>query len=335
MSLGYIVKRILLFFVVMWAATTLIFFLPKLAPGRDPIAERLGMMASTGAIRQEQMQGIIKAYQASSGLDKPLWQQYLTYLGNMSHLDFNYSLSAYPSKVIDLIGRAAPWTIGLLAMTTLISFAVGSILGGLLAWPNCPRALYYLLPPLLTLSAVPYYLLGLIFIYLFAFLWHVFPLGGGSQYGTLPELSLGYILDILVHSVLPALSIVASAIGFWTLGMRGMMVTTMGEDYILLAEAKGLPASRIFLWYAMRNAMLPQVTSVALSLGTVVSGALLVEIIFRYPGMGTLLYKAVGGFDYFLMYGVVFFIIVGIGLATLIVDLTYPLLDPRIRYQRA
>jgi len=335
MSLGFVIRRLLQFVLVVWAASTLIFFLPKLAPGRDPIAERLAMMASTGAIRQEQMADLIKAYSTNFGLDKPLSEQYLTYLGNLIRLDFNYSLSMYPSKVIDLILRAMPWTIGLLATTTIISFALGTILGGLLAWPKSPKSLRYLVPPLVTLSAIPYYLLGLIFIYLFAFLWQIFPLGGGSQYGTLPELSPAYIIDIGYHSILPALSIIVAAVGFWTLAMRGMMVTTMGEDYMLLAEAKGLSGRRIFLWYAMRNAMLPQITAVALSLGTVVSGALLVEIIYRYPGMGSLLYKAVGGFDYFMMYGIVFFIIVGIGLATLAVDLLYPFLDPRIRYQRS
>jgi peptide/nickel transport system permease protein len=131
------------------------------------------------------------------------------------------------------------------------------------------------------------------------------------------------------------MSIVTAAVGFWTLAMRGMMVTTMGEDYMILAEAKGLPARRVFFWYAMRNALLPQTTSLALSLGHLVSGALLVEIIFRFPGMGTLLYRAVTGFDYFTIYGVVFMIIVGICLTTLVLDLVYPLLDPRIRYHRA
>jgi peptide/nickel transport system permease protein len=241
----------------------------------------------------------------------------------------------FPSTVLQLIGQAIPWTIGLLTMTTLIAFALGSLLGGLLAWPRSPGWLRYLVPPLVTLSAVPYYLLGIIFIYLFAFLWKLFPLSGGSTIGTLPALTPEFALDVLSHSILPALSIVASAIGFWTLAMRGMMVTTLGEDYITLAEAKGLPGGRIFFSYAMRNALLPQMTSLALSLGHVLSGALLVEVIFRYPGIGSLVYRAITGFDYFTISGVVFFVIVTVSLATLIIDLVYPLLDPRIRYQRA
>jgi peptide/nickel transport system permease protein len=335
MSIGYLIRRVLVFFVVMWAAMTLIFFLPKLAPGRDPIQERMAMLAATGGANTANIADMVKAYQANFGLDQPLQTQYLRYLGNIVRLDFNYSLAQYPARVIDLITISLPWTVGLLVMTTLISFGLGTFLGGLLAWPRAPRWLRYFLPPLVTLSAIPYYLLGIIFVYVFAFVLKLFPLGGGSAYGVMPSMSVETAVDILYHSILPALSIVAAAVGFWTLAMRGMMVNTMGEDYMILAEAKGLPASRIFFWYAMRNALLPQTTSLALSLGHLVSGALLVEIIFRYPGMGTLLYRAVTGFDYFAIYGIVYFIIVGICLATLLLDLAYPLLDPRIRYQNA
>ena len=143
------------------------------------------------------------------------------------------------------------------------------------------------------------------------------------------------VLDILYHAILPSLALVLGSVGFWALGMRAMMVSILGEDYIAFAESKGLPPQRVFLWYGMRNALLPQTTSLALSLGHLVSGALLVEIIFRYPGMGTLLYRAVTGFDYFTIYGVVYFIIVGICLATLVLDVIYPMLDPRIRYHHA
>jgi peptide/nickel transport system permease protein len=135
--------------------------------------------------------------------------------------------------------------------------------------------------------------------------------------------------------MLPALSIVLAAIGFWALGMRGMMVTTQGEDFMLFADAKGLRGWRIFLNYGMRTAILPQVTSLALVLGHIVSGALLVEIIFQYPGVGTLLFKAISGFDYFTINGIVFFIIITVGVATMLLDLTYHLLDPRIKQARS
>jgi len=192
-----------------------------------------------------------------------------------------------------------------------------------------------MLSPFLLISSLPYYLFGLLLVYIFAFKLKFFPIGGGSQYGTLPSFTLSYILDVLHHSILPAASIVLTGLGGWALGMRGMMITTLGEDYIILAQARGLPSRRIFLCYAMRNALLPQTTGLALSAGTIVSGSLVVEAIFRYPGIGSVLFQAIASFDYFTIYGVVFFIILTIAVATLIIDLTYPLLDPRIRYQKS
>ncbi|HUX87100.1 MAG TPA: ABC transporter permease [Chloroflexota bacterium] len=335
MSPLYVIRRILLFFVVVWAATSLIFFLPKLAPGRNPIAERLGMMAASGGVMQGSIEALIKVYNAQFGLDQPLGKQYLTYMSQIARLDFGYSIMLYPAKVITLIGRALPWTIGLLLVSTLIAFTLGSILGALMAWSKAPRFFMFLLPPLFTFSAVPYYLLGLILVYLLAFLLRIFPMSGGSSYGVLPTFTLSFVLDVISHAILPALSIVLASVGFWAIAMRGMMVTTIGEDYMTLAEAKGLKGRRIFLWYAMRNAILPQTTALALSLGNILSGAILVEVIFNYPGMGSLLYQAVTSFDYFTIYGVVFFIIFAIALATLVLDLCYPLLDPRIRYQKS
>lgn len=335
MSLAYIARRVLLFLVVVWAATTFTFFLPRLAPGRDPIRERMGMMAASGGVMHEAIEAMVQAYEAKFGLNQPLWNQYLSYLGDMARLDFNYSLALYPARVIDLIAVALPWTLGLLTVATLLAFALGTLLGGLMAWPKAPRFLQYLMPPLFTFSAVPYYLLGMILVYIFAFRLKLFPITGGSETGVVPSLTPGFIVDLVYHSILPALSIILAALGFWALAMRGMMVTVLGEDFITMAEAKGLRGWRIFTTYAMRNAMLPQMTALALSLGHVVSGALLVEIIFLYPGIGTLLFRAVTGFDYFTIYGIVFIIIVSVGLATLLLDLTYHLLDPRIRDQKS
>jgi peptide/nickel transport system permease protein len=180
---------------------------------------------------------------------------------------------------------------------------------------------------------VPYYLLGLILVYLFSIEQRIFPLSGGYTTGTAPNLSLGFVLDVAHHALLPALSIVLAAVGFWALGMRGMMVNTEGEDYMIMAEAKGLPDRLIFFRYALRNAILPQFTSLAIALGAVVSGSVLVEVVFGLPGIGTLLYKSITGSDFFVIYGIVFVIIFAIALATLIIDLVYPLLDPRISYR--
>lgn len=333
MNLRYIFGRLVFFFVVIWAGVTLIFFLPRLATDRDPIRERLGMMAAMGGVNADSVELMAQQYDEKFGLNQPLWKQYVNYMGNIARFDLGYSVAKFPTRVQDMIAQAAPWTIALLTTATLIAFALGTVLGALLAWPYSPRWLRSMLPPLFTFSSIPYYLLGMILIYLLAFRLQWFPLGGGSQLGQTASFSLRHAGSLLYHSFLPALSIVLASVGFWSLSMRGMMITVDGEDYVVLAEAKGLPARRIFFWYAMRNALLPQTTALALSLGTILSGALLVEVIFRYPGIGSVLYSAIVGFDYFTIYGIVFFIVVTIALATFILDVVYPLLDPRIRYR--
>ena len=336
MSVGYVIRRLLIFLLVIWVGMTLIFFLPKMVPGRDPIMERMMMLLASGGTTAEGVKAMIEAYRAKFGLDQPLLVQYLRYMGNMFRFDFGYSLALYPTTVLDLIRLALPWTIALLSVSLLLSFTLGTLAGGLLGWPKTPNVFRYVMTPFLLMSSVPYYLIGLLFIYIFAFRLKIFPIGGGSQIGQIPTtITFAYVLDLLYHSILPALSIVVAAIGGWALAMRGMIINTLGEDYIILAQARGLPSRRIFLWYAMRNALLPQTTSLALATGSVISGQLLVEAIFRYPGIGNVLFRAIAGFDYFVIYGVVFFIILTIALATLIIDLLYPLLDPRIRYQRS
>jgi peptide/nickel transport system permease protein len=335
MSIGYVIRRFLIFLLIIWVGMTLIFFLPKLVPGRDPVMERMQMLVAGGNVRIEGLQAMVEAYRAEFGLDQPLYLQYLRYMRNMFRFDFGYSLALYPITVMEIIRLSLPWTIALLSVSLVISFTLGTLAGGLLGWPRTPKAFQYMLAPFLLMSSVPYYLIGLLFIYIFAFRLKIFPIGGGSQFGQMPTVTLAYVLDLVYHSILPAISIVVAGIGGWALGMRGMIINTLGEDYIILAQARGLPSRRIFFWYAMRNAMLPATTSLALSAGSVVSGQLLVEAIFRYPGIGNRLFIAISGFDYNTIYGIVFFIILTIATATLVIDLLYPLLDPRIRYQKS
>jgi peptide/nickel transport system permease protein len=335
MRLDYVAKRFGLLLLIVWLAATLNFFLPRLG-GQNPIREKLLQQALQGGYVQAGLQEMVRSYEAKFGLDKPLWQQYLNYLRDMARFDFNYSISNYPKTVRQMMAEALPWTIGLLGVTTVLAFAIGTFLGALLAWPRAPAVLVnVLLPPLLTLSAIPYYLLGLILLWVFAFQAKWFPIFGGYTPGTIPQPSLAFWGDLLRHAVLPALSIILAAIGFWALGMRAMMVTTQGEDFVTFAEAKGLKDSTVFLRYALRNALLPQVTALGLTLGHILSGAVLVEIVFGYPGIGTVLYRSIRAFDYFAIQGMVFVVIVSIALATLILDLVYPLLDPRISYRRS
>ena len=331
--LRYAVRRLLIFFAVLWVAASLNFFLPRLVSGKDPVRSRLGSVAATGASTSG-IEEVVAAYQAKFGLNDPLWQQYLRYLQDVASFDFGYSLANYPARVTDLIGAALPWTMTLLFTSTIIAFVLGTLAGALLGWGRRPPWLDYLFMPFLTLSAIPYYLLGLVLVYLLAFRTGAFPLTGGYDPGATPGFTPGFVLDALHHSLLPASSIILAQVGFWALGMRGMMVMVEGEDFMTYAEARGIPPRTIFLRYGLRNALLPQATSLALSLGTIVSQAVLVEVVFGYPGIGTLLYRAITGFDYFLIYGVVLLVVLIIALTTLILDLVYPLLDPRIAYQR-
>jgi peptide/nickel transport system permease protein len=330
MALEYVLRRIGVFFIVIWAAATVNFAIPRLSPA-DPIKEALLKVTSMGA-SQAGMEVLTRTFSERFGLDQPVWKQYLNYLVDLAQFNLGYSISFFPARVGDMILVALPWTIVLVGLATLITFAIGTVLGALMAWAHVPAAVRVLAPPLLTLSSIPYYLLGLILIYLFAFVIKVFPLGGGYSVGLTIDWSPPFLIDAAKHAILPALSIVLADVGFWALSMRGMMVTVQGEDFMTLAEAKGLNPGRIFLRYGMRNAILPQFTSLALSMGRVVSGAILVEVVFSYPGVGNLLYQAIRIFDYFVIYGVAFMVVVAIGLATLILDLLLPVLDPRISY---
>jgi peptide/nickel transport system permease protein len=323
-----------MFLLIVWLAATVNFFLPRLG-GQSPVRAALLTQAAAGGNVQLGMEDMVAEYDKKFGLDQPLWKQYLTYVGDMARLDFNYSIASYPQKVIDMIGHALPWTMGLLLTTTLFAWVLGGLLGAFMGWPRAPKFLSYLMPPLLSLNAIPFFLLGLLLIYFLAFRLRLLPLSGGYTPGTFPSLTPAFARDVLSHSVLPALSIILVSIGGWALSMRAMMITTRGEDYVTFADAKGLKDRTIFLRYAIRNALLPQTTALALALGQLISGALLVEVVFTYPGIGTVLFRAIRGSDYYLVQGIVFILIVSIGVATFLLDIVYPLLDPRITYRRA
>jgi peptide/nickel transport system permease protein len=329
---GYVLRRLGLFFLTIWLGATLIFIIPRLMPG-DPVGAVLGRMMAAGG-RIENSAEIIEAWRKKFGLDDPPLVQYFRYMGNTITLDLGYSLAFFPARVDEMIGRGLPWTIGLLAVATVISFLVGNTIGALLGWRRTPPVVKNLLPSSLTFTSVPPFMLGMLLIYLFAYGLRWFEPNGATARGIEPGPTLEYVLTVIHHAILPALAIVIASMGFWALGMRGMMITSDGEDYLILAQAKGLRPGRIFLRYAVRNAVLPQITALALSLGGIVGGAILVEYLFSYPGMGYLLYLGIINNDFNLIQGVVFILILATSTAVLIIDLIYPLLDPRITYQR-
>jgi peptide/nickel transport system permease protein len=334
MRLTYLLSRIGSLVLVVVVAVTVNFLVPRLAPG-DPVTQRLEAMASQGTAIGGDFTKLVEAYKQKFGYDKPLWQQYVNYWRDIFRADFGYSISKYPARAWDLIKRAIPWTIGMLGTATVLAFVVGTLAGALLAWPTTPAALTRALIPLLIIfSAIPYYLLGLLLLFLFALTWELFPTGGGHSIFVQPGWNWESIVDILYHATLPALSIVVASLAFWALGMRGMMVTLQGEDYMMLAEAKGLSKSRLFFRYGLRNAFLPQATHLAMALGHVISGAVLVEVIFRYPGVGFALYESIIGKDYFVTQAILLLLILSIALTLMFMDFLYPLLDPRVTYGR-
>ena len=328
MTFFAVVRRIGMSVLVIWAASTLIFFVPRLAP-RNPIEDKLLEAMESGGSASD-MRAMVATYNAKFGLDKPVWRQYVTYLGDTFSFDLGTSIAYYPTRTSEMIVTALPWTLGLLTTTTLLGFAVGSILGALTVWRGSPAFLKYLVPLLMVSSAIPYYLIGLLLIYVFAYQLGWFPLGGGVSISSTQGFGLRLILEIFYHSLLPAASMLLATTGTWALSMRGMMVTVQGEDFMTFAEALGLKSRRRFLQYGLRNAMLPQLTLLALSLGHVLSGSILVELVFGYPGIGQQLYRAIQHLDYFVIYGIVFVLICAIAIAMLIMDLITPLLDPRV-----
>lgn len=334
MSVGYILRRLGVFALIVWVTATLNFIIPRLAPG-DPVQAVLGRLEAQGS-KVENSEVLIAEYRRMFGLDDPLWIQYFKYLGAMTRGELGYSLAYFPTPVWDIIGNALPYTLGLLIVSTVLAFTIGILSGALLVWNGSPRAARLFVPLLMIIAPIPYYLLAILLLFFFAFTLRWFPHSGTATAGRIATggFDVGYFFGMLYHSVLPALSIILASVGGWAIGMRGMMVTIQGEDYLTLAEAKGLKNRRIFLRYAVRNAMLPQFTHLAISLGHVVSGAALVELIFGYPGLGYRLYQSITQSDYTVMQGITFFLVLSVAGAVLVIDLLYPKLDPRITYTR-
>ena len=324
-----LLRRLLFLLLVIWSAATITFFIPRMS-SRNPIRERFAALARTGGFSPGDLETIVASYNTRFGLDKPLWEQYTDYIGSLARLDLGISLNLFPKTVGELIMEALPWTIGLLIVTTILSFIIGNLLGALAAWPHAPDWLRNIATSFVLLQGVPPVLMGVLLIFFIGFRAKLLPISGSHAIGTSPELSWEFILDVGKHQILPALALIFGSVGGWVLSMRGMGVTIQGEDYVLFAEHKGLNNSTIFKDYFLRNALLPQVTGFALALGTVVTNAIVVENIFGLPGLGTVLAAAIRANDFLVIYGIVLFITVAIATLMVLAELLYPLLDPRI-----
>ncbi|KKC32255.1 ABC transporter permease [Devosia psychrophila] len=330
MTFKIVIKRLLFFVLVVWAASTIVFFIPRLS-SRNAIRERFGELARTGGFSPADIEKLIASMQQQFGLDKPLLEQYWQYLGNITRLDFGYSLSRYPTTATEVIAQSLPWTIGLLLVTTVLSFVIGTLLGAVAAWPKSPGWLRSMATPFILLTGVPPVIMGILLLFFIGFRLKWLPLGGAYSVGVVPTWSWTFFFDLMQHQILPALALILGSVGGWVLSMRGMGITIQGEDYVNFAEHKGLTGGRIFRDYYLRNALLPQVTGLALALGTVVTSAVIVEGLFGLPGIGTALNLAIRANDFPVIYGIVIFITIAIAALMTILEFVYPLLDPRIR----
>ncbi len=328
----YLIPRLLQYVLVIWVGITVVFLIPRLTPN-DPVMRMIGEMRGRGSsLEPGAMDGIIHDLTVMYGLEGSWSEQYVTFWGKLFHGDLGVSFFQFPAPVTQLVANALPWTLGLLLTTTVISWVFGNIIGGLAGyytrkgWSRALDAVAMVIRPL------PYYIFAFTLLLLFAYVWRLFPVTGGASLGALPTFTWAYIQDVLWHSFLPglSLSVLGMAVNFQT--MKLLVQNVNAEDFVQYAKLGGVTEDRIVNKYIIRNALLPQITGLALSFGQIFSGALITEIVYGYPGLGMLLYRAIVNGDYNLIMGIIILSIIAITTAMLIVDLTYPLLDPRVRY---
>ncbi len=325
----HLIRRLGFYLAAVWASVTLNFLIPRLTPG-DPAAALLARMH--GRISPAALHALEVQY---GGNNEPLFTQYVQYLANTLHGDLGTSFTSF-EPVTTVIARDLPWTLMLVGVSLILSFVIGTFLGIAVAWWRGSKADTILMPAFTFLSAIPYFWFALALVFVFGYTLGWFPSYGGYDiYGYTPGWDLGFFLSAAQYAILPAFTIIVGSIAGWMLGMRNTMVSTLSEDYVLMAEAKGLSRWRVMTTYAARNAILPNITSFALSLGFVVSGSLLTEIVFNYPGIGYALLQAVQNKDYPEIQGLFLIITLAVLAANFLADLVYVVLDPRVRSERS
>ena len=324
----HLLRKIGFYLVALWAAVTLNFFIPRALPG-SPVDAVLAKLALRGPVDPHTREAIEVMLGADN--DRSLIKEYFAYLGGLFTGDLGVSVTYFPTPVSAVVGQSLPWTLILVGLATTFTFLLGMVLGTVAGWRR-GTWLDSLIPATTILQAVPYFWLALLFIYVLSVNLGLFPISGGYDYTLVrPAFDYPFLSNAVYYGFLPALTIVLSSLGGWLLGMRNMMVSTLSEDYILTAEAKGLSPRRVMIMYAARNAMLPSVSGFAISLGFVVSGSIVVETVFSYPGVGFTMLQAVQNNDYPLMQGMFLIITVSVLAANLVVDLLYGVIDPRTR----
>jgi peptide/nickel transport system permease protein len=331
--LRYLIPRFGQYLLVIFLGVTLTFIIPRLSPV-DPVERQVSMIMMSGSqVSPEAIIHLRSALTEMYGLKGSSFEQYLAFWGRLFRGDLGPSLSTFPTPVTALIFQAMPWTLGMLLTAVIISWILGNLLGGFASYyPDSPlmRVIDVLSQ---AVRPIPYYVMSLVLLILFAYLIPIFPFSGAYPPGTRVQFSPQFILTVIKHSALPAISLVVVGMGGWFLGMKSLTSNIISEDYVVYAETAGLPKNKILFGYIIRNALLPQITGLALQLGLIFNGALIMEVVFGYPGMGMLTLQAVMANDYTLIMGITIFSIIGVATSVFILDLIYPLFDPRVRHQ--
>ncbi|HBT50998.1 MAG TPA: ABC transporter permease [Petrotoga sp.] len=330
----YIIPRLIQYIFVIFIGITIVFIVPRLTP-IDPVQTTINRLSAYGGAYMEpeavaSMQNTLKELY---GLEGGIFEQYFAFWKHLFTFDFGPSLSMFPTPVMEIIMNSLPWTLGLLLSTILISWIIGNILGGLAGYFKEKKWSNVLAVVAMSIYPIPYYVMALILVILFVYVLPIFPMMGGYSIGIQPSFTWTFFLDILRHSILPAISLILVGIGWWFLSMRSLTSNIVAEDFVTYAEFAGLPKNKLLYSYVMRNGILPQITALALQIGGIFNGAIITEVAFSYPGVGSLLQKSITSGDFNLMMGISVLSIIAIATASLIIDLIYPLFDPRIRYR--
>ena len=327
----FLVSRLITYILVIWIGITVVFFVPRFLP-TNPVEAMLGRIMTQGAFMEPaQLQAMRETLTQAFGLEGSLWEQYTGFFQRIFVTgDFGPSLAMFPTPVNDLIGRALPWTLGLLLLSTIFAWIIGNTIGLIAGYQRNKRYSKVMEILAILVYPIPYYISALILIILFVHLNPIFPLSFSVRG---QPFTWEFITSAIYNSILPALSIVIVGFGWWVLSMKALSSGIAEEDFVNFAKLKGVGEGGIMVRYVMRNALLPQITVLALQIGTIFNGALITEILFGYPGLGTLTQTAVLQSDYNLLMGTITISIIAVATSTLVVDIIYPLFDPRIQHR--
>ncbi len=329
--LKYYLKKIVTYIVTIWGAFTIAFFLFRLMPS-NPIDAWVKSLERQYSVKIDRGSELVDYYKEQFGLNGTLWEQYVRYLYNtFVKFDLGPSFINFPTPVQELLLARLPWTLALMGISILIAWVLGLLIGAAAAWFRTSPVSGWLTNISIVLSQIPPYLIAIFLVLFLGYTLKLFPTRGAwdAQYPV--GLNWNFIQSVLWHSILPASAIIITSLAGWILSTRSLIVTILGEDYLMYAEAKGLSPWEIMTRYALRNALLPQTMGLALTMGFMMSGQLLIEMLFVYPGLGELMSRGIQVFDYNTMMGIIILSIFSVMTASLIVELTLPVIDPRIR----